>query len=98
MRAFTCLLQSNSSQSIHRTSTNQWVHCLTVTCRITTADLLELRAANVRAIRVAREPAMEQGLADSRGYDLIEIPEVRVVPYAIQGLQHSNRGVQAASK
>lgn len=73
-----------------RPQTNGCTALLTVTHRITTEDLLELRAVNVRAIRAARAPAVEQGLADNRGYDLIEVPEVRLAPSVLQGLQHSN--------
>lgn len=46
--------------------------------RIATRDLSELRAANVAAIRAARAAAIDNGVltADSRGYDMITVPEV----------------------
>lgn len=36
----------------------------------------ELRAANVMAIRAARETAVEAGQVDDRGYDMLTVPEV----------------------
>lgn len=46
-------------------------------CRIVCDDLAELRAANVKAIRAARSAAVQAGLADGRGYDMLVVPEVR---------------------
>ena len=43
-----------------------------------TADLSELQAANVMAIRAARAAAVEAGLTDDRGYDMLSVPEVRL--------------------
>jgi hypothetical protein len=44
------------------------------------AELSELRAVNVRAIRAARASAAAAGLADGRGYDMLVVPEVRLQP------------------
>lgn len=46
-------------------------------CRIVTADLSELRAANIRAARTARAAAISAGslATDDRGYDMVEVPQ-----------------------
>jgi hypothetical protein len=64
-----------------RVNTCRIAHCTPscarpAACRIVTADLSELRAVNVRAIRAARASAAAAGLADGRGYDMLAVPQV----------------------